>query len=67
MLASYLLRVVPAEAAEGHVVGELEVIASGEVHTVRSVADLVDVLRGAPLHTALFDIPTATDLPEALA
>jgi hypothetical protein len=52
VLASYVLRVVPAAAAEGRLVGEVESVASGESRTIRDIADLVAFVAVEQLHTA---------------
>lgn len=45
MLISYVLRLVPTAAAEGRIVGEVEVVASGRVQTIRSVDELLVLVR----------------------
>lgn len=46
MLASYVLRLVPDEAAAGRVVGEIEAVRTGQITTVRDVSDLIAVISG---------------------
>lgn len=42
---SLVLRVLPAPAATGELVGHVEVVATGETATVRCLDDLAEVLR----------------------
>lgn len=45
MLVPYVLRLVPSEAADGRLVGEVEAVRSGEVTTVHDVTELVALIK----------------------
>jgi hypothetical protein len=62
VLVPYLLRLVPAEAAGGRIVGELESINSGRITTVHDVDELVALIRADQL-----DADSLTDRPEDLS
>jgi hypothetical protein len=58
VLVSYVLRLVPSQAADGRIVGELETVRSGEVSTVHDVHELVALIKADQFRV----IPTS-DLP----
>jgi hypothetical protein len=45
VLISYVLRLIPGEAAEGRIVGEIESVSTGQADAVRDVAELVELIR----------------------
>lgn len=45
VLISFVLRLVPAAAVEGRIVGEVESVDSGRTQTIRSVDELVALVQ----------------------
>jgi hypothetical protein len=61
VLISYVLRLIPGEAAEGRIVGEVESVSTGHAGAVRDVTELVELIKSAQHR----DVPTPR-LPEEL-
>ena len=51
VLISFVLRLVPAAAAEGRIVGEIESVDSGRTRTIRSVEELVALVQDEQRHS----------------
>ena len=45
VLVSYVLRVVDSEAAQGHLVGEIEDVRTGRTRTFRNSVELAEMVR----------------------
>jgi hypothetical protein len=61
VLVSYVLRLVPAAAADGRIVGELEAVRSGEVTTVHDITELVALIKADQLR--VIPIPGPSEEP----
>ena len=52
MTVSVVLRLIPDELRSGKIVGEAEVVATGERQIIRSMAELVALLHDLPQESA---------------
>jgi hypothetical protein len=45
VLISYVLRLIPDEAAQGRIVGEVESVSTGHAGPIRDVTELIELIR----------------------